>query len=235
MSSRWLPFSFVCLTCLLGAPSALAGERVSHDVVIIAGDDARIANVVLGSSLSGNALTLSPLPLDEGGTGQPGIHLEGDENFSMLFGVNALALNSGHAAVQSVTINAYVVIQMPGAEGGALEPLFEAPVPRERQADFERAAPVTMATRPSRRLSASAVRSALGARMLPMRHRDTVLVAQPGEGLGTSHLQIDPVDAVDIPHLDPGVVAVLPLSGRDLDSILARGIEERHPGHLVGL
>lgn len=129
MFSRWLPSALLWLPGLLGAPLAFASERVSDDVVIIAGDDARIANVVLGSSVSGNSLAFTPSQghLDSGL--EAGILVQGSENFSTLFGVNALALNSGHAAVQSVTINAYVVIGVPAGQTDTGTSLFESTTP----------------------------------------------------------------------------------------------------------
>ena len=113
-------------TLLLGAPGASAIEPappapgtetlVSNDVIIFTGDHSMVMNVALDTVVTGNSVAFTgpgSAGLDEA-TGSQNLHLSGSDNYSRLFGVTAVAQNSGSAVSQSVNVNAVILVELGG-------------------------------------------------------------------------------------------------------------------------
>jgi hypothetical protein len=90
------------LGALVGATSAGAEGPASRDLILDLGDHASVGLASLESSASGNAFNLSG-PAGGAATSS-GIQVSGDGNWSAHYGVNAIALNTGSASIQNVTV-----------------------------------------------------------------------------------------------------------------------------------
>jgi len=88
------------------------GDRLSDDVVILAGDAASVSNSALASTVSSNSVTVE----GDGLSANSDLSMTGGAGFSNMYGVNAIALSSGANSSQNVSVNvsAFVdVIQAP--------------------------------------------------------------------------------------------------------------------------
>jgi hypothetical protein len=83
------------------------GDRFSDDVVLDLGDNSHVGNVVLETVVTGNEITFVAEWAEEGGAEQANgnVDVSGSTNFSTMYGVNAIAMNSGSAAAQNVSVN----------------------------------------------------------------------------------------------------------------------------------
>lgn len=101
-------FQLVALAAVLGVattatPAAAEGpvDRVSDDLVLHMGEAGRVSIATLDTAVSGNSVHLSSAP---GSAPLGGLSISGDSNLQSLYGVNAIAMNVGHGAVQNVTV-----------------------------------------------------------------------------------------------------------------------------------
>ena len=90
------------LGALVGATSAGAEGPASRDLILGLCDHASVGLASLESSVSGNAFNFSG-PAGGAATSS-GIQVSGDGNWSAHYGVNAIALNTGSASIQNVTV-----------------------------------------------------------------------------------------------------------------------------------
>jgi hypothetical protein len=77
------------------------GNRVSDDVLILAGDAASVSNSALDSSVSENSVSVS----QGGASANSELSMSGGAGFSNMYGVNAIALSSGANSSQNVSVN----------------------------------------------------------------------------------------------------------------------------------
>ena len=77
------------------------GNRMSDDVVILAGDAASVSNSALESTVSNNSVTVGT----GGVSANSSLSLSGGAGFSNMYGVNAIALSSGANSSQNVSVN----------------------------------------------------------------------------------------------------------------------------------
>lgn len=83
-----------------------------------------VMNVALETAVTGNTVAFSAAGTAglEEATGSQNLHLSGSDNYSKLFGVTAVALNSGSVVSQNVSVNAVVLVDFGGsASGGAID------------------------------------------------------------------------------------------------------------------
>ena len=83
-----------------------------------------VMNAALDTAVTGNMVNFD----DAGTTGAPdakgsqNLHLSGSDNYSRLFGVIAVAQNSGSSVSQNVSVNAMILVNLGGnASGGTLD------------------------------------------------------------------------------------------------------------------
>ena len=76
-------------------------------MVLDLGDNSHVGNVVLETVVTGNEITFVAEWAEEGGAEQANANVDvsGNNNFSTMYGVNAIAMNSGSAAAQNVSVN----------------------------------------------------------------------------------------------------------------------------------
>ena len=80
----------------------------SNDVIILAGDHSMVMNVALETAVTGNTVDVfdaATVGMEEA-TGSQNRHVSGSDNYSKLYGVTAVALNSGSLVSQNVSVNA---------------------------------------------------------------------------------------------------------------------------------
>jgi hypothetical protein len=97
------------LEILAEAPVASPGT-LADDVFIQLGDNGTVTNMVLGASVAENLLHLAgaaPNTLDTR------IQISGTGNFTDMYGVNTVGLNTGTAAVQNISISMGGTLSLP--------------------------------------------------------------------------------------------------------------------------
>ena len=104
-----LPANTDVLETLADAPVASPGT-LSDDIFIQLGDNGTVTNMVLGASVAENSLHLAgaaPNTLDTR------IQISGTGNFTDMYGVNTVGLNTGTAAVQNISISMGGTLSLP--------------------------------------------------------------------------------------------------------------------------
>ena len=86
---------------ITGSLNSNGGNRVSDDVLILAGDAASVSNSALDSSVSDNSVSVS----QGGASANSELSMSGGAGFSNMYGVNAIALSSGANSSQNVSVN----------------------------------------------------------------------------------------------------------------------------------
>ncbi len=106
------------------APVLEPGPIGSNDLVILTGDHSMVMNAALETAVTGNTVNFEG-PGTAGATdarGSQNLHLSGSDNYSRLFGVTAVAQNSGSSVSQNVNVNAVILVEIGGAaSGGAMD------------------------------------------------------------------------------------------------------------------
>jgi len=96
----------------------------SNDVIILAGDHSMVMNVALETAVTGNTVAFFDAATAgmEEATGSQNLHISGSDNYSKLYGVTAVALNSGSLVSQNVSVNAVILVDLGGSgSGGAID------------------------------------------------------------------------------------------------------------------
>ena len=104
-----LPANTDVLESLFEAPATTPGT-LSDDVFIALGDNGTVTNMALEASVTENSLYLAgaaPNTLDTR------IQISGTGNFTHMYGVNTLGLNTGAAAVQNISVSMGGTLSLP--------------------------------------------------------------------------------------------------------------------------
>ena len=98
---------------VVDSSSSAGRDRTSDDVSLSLGDYGAVANSALQSQVTGNSVSVS------GGTSNSGMSFTNGSGFSGMYGVNAIALNSGANSSQNVSVNVTASVSTSAPAGSA--------------------------------------------------------------------------------------------------------------------
>ena len=99
---------------VIDSTSSAGRDRTSEDVSLNMGNYGAVANAALSSQVTGNTVAIT------GGTSEAGISFQTGSGFAGMYGVNAIALNSGANASQNVSVNVTASVGTSAPSGSAV-------------------------------------------------------------------------------------------------------------------